>query len=147
MVAEGRFAPLPPLIQFWRSLDREVPVDSILNINNMASGLHIFHLGFFLIPLIFPILYAGVVELADTRDLKSLSSNTVPVRARSPAPNQYNPNQIFLIGDGVGLFVFFEKFEDTHFRNGVVKRPESKPRGPRKPKLVKEDDHENQQKL
>ena len=29
---------------------------------------------------------AGVVELADTRDLKSLGSNTVPVRARSPAP-------------------------------------------------------------
>ena len=86
MVAEGRFAPLPSLVLFWRSLDREVPVDSILNINNMASGLHIFHLGFFLIPLIFPILYAGVVELADTRDLKSLSSNTVPVRARSPAP-------------------------------------------------------------
>ena len=58
---------------------------------------------------------------------------------------QYNPNQIFLIGDGFGLFVFFEKFEDTHFRNGVVKRPESKPRGPRKPKLVKdkEDHYEN----
>ena len=52
-----------------------------------------------------------------------------------PAPNQYNPNQIFLIGDGFGLFVFFEKFEDTHFRNGVAKRPESKPRGPRKPKI------------
>ena len=71
MVAEGRFAPLPSLVLFWRSLDREVPVDSILNINNMASGLHIFHLGFFLIPLIFPILYAGVVELADTPDSKS----------------------------------------------------------------------------
>ena len=61
---------------------------------------------------------------------------------------QYNPNQIFLIGDGFGLFVFFEKFEDTHFRNGVVKRPESKPRGPRKPKLAKdkEDKYENNQK-
>lgn len=92
MVAEGRFAPLPSLVLFWRSLDREVPVDSILNINNMASGLHIFHLGFFLIPLIFPILYAGVVELADTRDLKSLSSNTVPVRARSPAPKFSRPH-------------------------------------------------------
>ena len=67
----------------------------------------------------------------------------------SGAPNQYNPNQIFLIGDGFGLFVFFEKFEDTHFRNGVVKRPESKPRGPRKPKLAKdkEDEHEKHQKL
>ena len=63
----------------------------------------------------------------------------------SPPTNQYNPNQIFLIGDGFGLFVFFEKFEDTHFRNGVVKRPESKPRGPRKPKLAKdkEDNYEN----
>jgi hypothetical protein len=73
----------------------------------------------------------------------------VRVRLPPPAPNKYNPNQIFLIGDGFGLFVFFEKFEDTHFRNGVVKRPESKPRGPRKPKLVKdkEANYENHQKL
>ena len=83
MVAEGRFAPLPSLVLFWRSLDREVPVDSILNINNMASGLHIFHLGFFLIPLIFPILYAGVVELADTRDLKS-GGSICPPNLKSP---------------------------------------------------------------
>ena len=70
---------------------------------------------------------------------------SVWVQVPSAAPNQYNPNQIFLIGDGFGLFVFFEKFEDTHFRNGVVKRPESKPRGPRKPKLAKdkEDNYEN----
>ena len=77
--------------------------------------------------------------------------STPDVRVQVPprAPNQYNPNQIFLIGDGFGLFVFFEKFEDTHFRNGVVKRPESKPRGPRKPKLAKdkEDNYENHQKL
>ena len=89
--------------------------------------------------------YAGVVELADARDSKSRVRKDVRVRPPPPAPNQYNPNQIFLIGDGFGLFVFFEKFEDTHFRNGVVKRPESKPRGPRKPKLVKdkEDNYEN----
>ena len=49
-----------------------------------------------------------------------------------------DPNQVFVIGDGFGLFVFFEKFENTHFRNGVVKRPESKPRGPRKPKMKKD---------
>ena len=92
--------------------------------------------------------YAPVMELVDMRDLGSRAFS-VWVRVPSGAPNQYNPNQIFLIGDGFGLFVFFEKFEDTHFRNGVVKRPESKPRGPRKPKLVKdkEDNYEKHQKL
>ena len=53
------------------------------------------------------------------------------VRVTSVAPNQYNPN-LFPIGDGFGLLLLKEKFEDTHFRNGVVKRPESTPRGPRK---------------
>ena len=76
--------------------------------------------------------------MADTRDLKSLGITTVRVRPPPPAPDKDNPNQIFVIGDGFGLFVFFEKFEDTHFRNGVIKRPESKPRGPRKPKLKKD---------
>ena len=68
------------------------------------------------------------------RAARSASKGRLERRVPPPAPNQYNPNQIFLIGDGFGLFVFFEKFEDTHFRNGVIKRPESKPRGPRKPK-------------
>ena len=92
--------------------------------------------------------YAPVMELVDMRDLGSRAFS-VWVRVPSGAPNQYNPNQIFLIGDGFGLFVFFEKFEDTHFRNGVVKRPESKPRVPRKPKLVKdkENEHEKHQEL
>ena len=87
--------------------------------------------------------------MADVTDSKSVVGDNVCVRVPLPAPNQYNPNQIFLIGDGFGLFVFVGKFEDTHFRNGVVKRPESKPRGPRKPKLVKdkEDEHEKHQKL
>ena len=87
--------------------------------------------------------------MADVTDSKSVGSDTVWVQVPLPAPKQYNPNQIFLIGDGFGLFVLFEKFEDTHFRNGVVKRPESKPRGPRKPKLVKdkEDEHEIHQEL
>ena len=90
-----------------------------------------------------------MLELADEEDSKSFAGDSVWVRVPPPAPKQYNPNQIFLIGDGFGLFVLFEKFKDTHFRNGVVKRPESKPRGPRKPKLVKdkEDEHEIHQEL
>ena len=86
--------------------------------------------------------------MADVTDSKSVVGDNVWVRVPLPAPNQYNPN-LFPIGDGFGLFVFFEKFEDTHFRNGVVKRPESKPRGPRKPKLAKdkEDNYEKHQKL
>ena len=50
-----------------------------------------------------------------------------------PAPNQDNPN-LFPVGDGFGLLVYFDRYEDTHFRNGVQKRPTSKPRGPRKKK-------------
>lgn len=49
------------------------------------------------------------------------------VSSASPLiPKQYNPNQIFLIGDGFGLFVYFEKFEETHFKNGIIKRPNAK---------------------
>ena len=76
-----------------------------------------------------------MVELVDSVDLGS-TAKSVQVRVLLPAPNQYNPNQIFLVGDGFGLFVFFSKFEETYFRNGVIKRPESKPRGPRKKKQI-----------
>ena len=38
-----------------------------------------------MIDLILP-MFAGVVELVDTRDLKSLGSDTVPVQIRPPAP-------------------------------------------------------------
>ena len=61
---------------------------------------------------------------------------TVQVQVLLPAPNQYNPNLVFPVGDGFGLFIFFGKFEDTHFRNGVIKRLESKPRGSRKKKQI-----------
>ena len=72
--------------------------------------------------------------MADALDSGSSEGNFVEVQVLLPAPEQHNPNQIFPVGDGFGLFVFFEKFEETHFRNGVVKRPTSKPRGPRKKK-------------
>ena len=74
-----------------------------------------------------------MAELADAPDLGSGISD-VQVQVLSSAPKQYNPNQIFPVGDGFGLFVYFEKFEDTHFKNGIIKRPNSKPRGPRKKK-------------
>jgi hypothetical protein len=32
-----------------------------------------------------------------------------------------------MTGDGFGLLVRFEKFEDTHFRNGVIRKEKSKP--------------------
>lgn len=54
----------------------------------------------------------------------------------SGAPSQYNPNQIFQIGEGFGLFVYFQRYEQTYFPNGVPIRPESKPRGPRKKKTI-----------
>ena len=77
---------------------------------------------------------AGMVKSVDTRDLKSLAVKSVPVRVRLPAPNKYNPNQIFRIGKGFGLFVYFTRYEQTYFANGWEIRPESKPRGPRKKK-------------
>ena len=71
--------------------------------------------------------------MADAHGSGPCESDFMQVQVLSSAPNQYNPNP-FPVGDGFGFIVFFERFEDTHFRNGVIKRPESKPRGPRKPK-------------
>ncbi len=77
--------------------------------------------------------FARVVELVDS--LASGASARKGVRVRLPprAPNPYNPN-LFPIGDGFGLLVFFERYESTYFRNGVERKPTSKPRGPRKKK-------------
>ena len=55
------------------------------------------------------------------------------VQIPPPAPENYNPNP-FPVGDGFGFVVYFKRFEDTHFRNGKIKRPEPNPRGPRKKK-------------
>lgn len=73
-----------------------------------------------------------MAELADALVLGS-SVHDVQVQVLLSAPNQYNPN-LFPIGDGFGLFVFFDRYESTYFRNGVKRRPTSKPRGPRKKK-------------
>ena len=64
--------------------------------------------------------HAAVVESVDTGDLKSPGSDTVRVRVPSAAPKQYNPNQLFRVGNGFGFIVFFGRFEDTHFRSGVT---------------------------
>ena len=77
---------------------------------------------------------AGMVELVDSVDLGS-TAKSVQVRVLLPAPNQYNPNP-FPIGDGFGLLLFFDRYESTYFRNGVRRRPTSKPRGPRKKKAT-----------
>ncbi len=77
-----------------------------------------------------------MAELADALDLGS-SGLPVQVQVLLSAPNPYNPNQFFPVGNGFGLFIYFERYENTYFPNGVIKRPESKPRGPRKKKLTK----------
>ena len=68
--------------------------------------------------------------MVDVADSKSAAGNSMWVRVPPPAPNTYNPNP-FPVGDGFGLLFFFDRYETTHFRNGVVKMPISKPRGPR----------------
>lgn len=76
-----------------------------------------------------------MAELADAYGSGPYESNFMQVQVLLPAPNENNPNQIFPVGDGFGLFVYFDRYESTYFPNGVIKRPESKPRGPRKKKI------------
>ena len=56
------------------------------------------------------VFFAAVVELADTRDLKSRGSNPVPVQVRSAAPNVSNLNSIKCYFYN-GLFVAVVKLE------------------------------------
>ena len=46
-----------------------------------------------------------MAELADALDSGSNGRKAVQVQVLLPAPNPYNPNQIFLVGDGFGLFI------------------------------------------
>ena len=48
-----------------------------------------------------------MVELVDSVDLGS-TAKSVQVRVLLPAPNQYNPNLVFPVGDGFGLFFSLE---------------------------------------
>ena len=50
---------------------------------------------------------AGVMELADVTDSKSVGSNTVWVRVPPPAPNSTNPNPK-PVGEGFGFVVYFD---------------------------------------
>ena len=55
----------------------------------------------------------------------------------SLASKQYNPNQIFRVGNGFGFFVYFTRYEYTCFANGWQIRPKSNLRGPRRKKKSK----------
>ena len=52
-----------------------------------------------------PPFFAGMAELADALDSGSSESNFMQVQVLFPAPNQYNPNQIFQIGNRFGFFL------------------------------------------
>ena len=77
--------------------------------------------------------FADMAELADAHGSGPCEGNFMQVQLLLSAPNQYNPN-LFPIGDGFGFIVFFDRYEATHFRNGLERKPTSKPRGPRKKK-------------
>ena len=78
-------------------------------------------------------IYADVAELADALDSGSSEGNFMWVQVPSSAPSQYNPN-LFPVGNEFGLFVFFDRYEATYYRNGVKRKPTSNPRGLRKKK-------------
>lgn len=51
--------------------------------------------------------HAGVLELADEVDSKSIGSNTVRVQVPPPAPNSKNPNPV-PIGTGFGFLTYLK---------------------------------------
>lgn len=72
-----------------------------------------------------PLFFAGIYDVVNGMNCFVILTT---------APKQYNPNQFFPIGDGFGLFVYFERYEQVYFPNGYRILPTSKPRGPRKKK-------------
>ena len=72
-----------------------------------------------------PLFFAGIYDVVNGMNCFVILTT---------APKQYNPNQFFPIGDGFGLFVYFERYEQVYFPNGYRILPTSKPKGPRKKK-------------
>ena len=73
----------------------------------------------------------GCGGMADALASGASVRKDVGVQVPPSAPYQYNPN-LFPIGDGFGLFVFFERYENTYFRNGLNCIPTHKSNRPRK---------------
>ena len=69
----------------------------------------------------------GCGGMADALASGASVRKDVGVQVPPSAPNQYNPN-LFPIGDGFGLFVFFDSYEATYFRNGMKPKTSSKQR-------------------
>ena len=76
-----------------------------------------------------------MAELADAYGSGPYECKFMQVQVLLSAPNQYNPN-LFPIGDGFGLLLFFDRYETTHFRNRVRRKPTFKPRDPREKKAA-----------
>ncbi len=58
---------------------------------------------------------AGMAELADAHGSGPCEGYFMEVRVLLPAPKQYDPSQIFFVGDGLGSFVYSGKFEEAAF--------------------------------
>ena len=68
-----------------------------------------------------------MAELADAYGSGPYESNFMQVQVLFPAPNQYNPNQIFQIGNGFGFFI---DLRYNFFLNGKERQTDREDRQP-----------------